>query len=176
MTDGTFAGDGPGPRAMRWHAKNVILASADQVAIDAVAAKMMGFDPLGIEFIRLAHEKGLGCGDMSEIEIVGADISGVGLAVQQRREHALQQRAEVGVLGGRFKPLENAIARSPLVNLAIAASNLYHNGYWLPVIGKKRVEAADADGVGAAVWEVLGGRHSGAFLIPVKMGIQYRQM
>ena len=28
VTDGTFAGDGPGPRAMRWHAKNVILAGA----------------------------------------------------------------------------------------------------------------------------------------------------
>ena len=30
--DGTFAGDGPGPRCMIPHVKNVILASADQVA------------------------------------------------------------------------------------------------------------------------------------------------
>jgi hypothetical protein len=36
-----FAGDGPGPRCMVPHVKNVILASADQVAIDAVAAKMV---------------------------------------------------------------------------------------------------------------------------------------
>jgi hypothetical protein len=35
LTDGTFAGDGPGPRYMVQHVKNVILASADQVAIDA---------------------------------------------------------------------------------------------------------------------------------------------
>jgi uncharacterized protein (DUF362 family) len=28
VMDGTFAGDGPGPRAMRWHEKDVILASA----------------------------------------------------------------------------------------------------------------------------------------------------
>ena len=28
VMDGTFAGDGPGPRAMRWHVKNRILASA----------------------------------------------------------------------------------------------------------------------------------------------------
>src|SRR5260221_13838587 len=41
VMDGTIAGDGPGPRAMRPHVKNVILASSDQVAIDAVAAKMM---------------------------------------------------------------------------------------------------------------------------------------
>ena len=46
VMDGTFAGDGPGPRCMMPHVKNVILASADQVAIDAVAAKLMGIDPL----------------------------------------------------------------------------------------------------------------------------------
>ena len=56
VMDGTFAGDGPGPRCMVPHVKNVILASADQVAIDAVAAKLMGIDPMSIKFIRLAHE------------------------------------------------------------------------------------------------------------------------
>jgi len=63
--DGTFAGDGPGPRCMVPHVKNVLLASADQVAIDAVAAKLMGFDPLkDCKYIRLAHDAGLGCGDV----------------------------------------------------------------------------------------------------------------
>ena len=60
VMDGTFAGDGPGPRCMMPHVKNVILASADQVAIDAVAAKLMGMDPLSIKFIRLAHDLGSG--------------------------------------------------------------------------------------------------------------------
>jgi uncharacterized protein (DUF362 family) len=71
VMDGTFAGDGPGPRCMVPHVKNVILASADQVAIDATAAKLMGIDPLSIRFIRLAHDIGLGCGDPRDIEIVG---------------------------------------------------------------------------------------------------------
>ena len=48
-----------------------MLASADQVAIDAVAAKLMGLDPMSIKFIRMAHELGLGCGDPRDIEIVG---------------------------------------------------------------------------------------------------------
>ena len=60
VMDGTFAGDGPGPRCMMPHVKNVILASSDQVAIDAVAAKLMGMDPLSIKFIRLAHDLGIG--------------------------------------------------------------------------------------------------------------------
>ena len=41
------------------HVKNVMLASADQVAIDAVAARLMGFDPLAIKYIRLAHDAGV---------------------------------------------------------------------------------------------------------------------
>jgi uncharacterized protein (DUF362 family) len=53
VMDGTTAGNGPGPRTMEPEVKNYILASADQVAIDAVAAKMMGFDPLSIGYIRI---------------------------------------------------------------------------------------------------------------------------
>lgn len=76
MMDGTTAGDGAGPRMVRPVVKNVILASADQVAIDAVAARLMGFDPFTIRYIRLAHEQGLGVGDTREIEMVGDDVSG----------------------------------------------------------------------------------------------------
>src|SRR4029079_1509374 len=53
--DGTSAGNGPGPRTMIPIVKDYMLASADQVAIDAVAAKMMGFDPMSLEFIKVAH-------------------------------------------------------------------------------------------------------------------------
>jgi uncharacterized protein (DUF362 family) len=73
--DGTTVGSGAGPRTMTPHVKNLVLAGGDQVAIDAVAAKLMGFDPLSIKYIRLAHEKGLGCGDPREIELVGDDVS-----------------------------------------------------------------------------------------------------
>jgi len=71
LMDGTTAGNGPGPRVMEPVQKNVLLASSDQVAIDAVASKMMGFDPMAIPYIRLAHEAGLGIGRPEEIEIVG---------------------------------------------------------------------------------------------------------
>jgi uncharacterized protein (DUF362 family) len=76
IMDGTTVGNGPGPRTMQPVVKNVILAAEDQVAIDAVAAKLMGFDPLSIDYIRLAHEAGLGMGDPHQIELVGDDLSG----------------------------------------------------------------------------------------------------
>ncbi|MCH9038710.1 MAG: DUF362 domain-containing protein, partial [Chloroflexi bacterium] len=141
VTDGTFAGDGAGPRAMRWHIKNVILAGADQVAVDAVAAKMMGFDPMSIKFIWMAHEMGLGCADVSSIEVVGEDIENVNWHFTGA-ENTLFSLSQKSVYWGPFKSLENALTRSPLINVGIAASNAYHNAYWMPFKGRKRVRDA----------------------------------
>ena len=73
VMDGTTAGNGPGPRTMFPVIKDYMLASQDQVAIDAVAAKMMGFDPMSLEHISVAHEDGLGVGDPRDISLVGDD-------------------------------------------------------------------------------------------------------
>lgn len=140
VMDGTFAGDGPGPRAMRWHEKDIILASADQVAIDAVSAKLQGFDPMSLKFIRLAHELGLGVGDPKEIEIVGYDISAEDWGfIQEDTFASLGQKA---IYHGTLKPFEHLLLRSPLVPWSYLASNFYHNVYWYPFVGRKRVEAA----------------------------------
>ena len=141
VMDGTFAGDGPGPRAMRWHIKNRILASADQVAIDAVAAHMMGFDPMSLKFIRLAHERGLGCGDISQIEVVGEDISGVNWRFSGV-ENTFASQGQKLIYWGPLKFLERALLRSPIASWAYLASNIYHNGYWLNTHGKSRINSA----------------------------------
>ncbi len=141
VMDGTFAGDGPGPRAMRWHVKDILLASADQVAIDAVSAKLQGFDPLSIDFIRLAHEAGLGVGDPRQIEIVGYDIE------QETpwnfvREDTFASRGQKMIYHGPLKPFERILLQSPLVPWSYFASNFYHNVYWYPFVGRKRVKEA----------------------------------
>ena len=140
LTDGTFAGSGPGPRAMQWHEKNVLLAGSDQVAVDAVAAKMMGFDPMSIDFIRIADEHGLGCGQISKINIVGEDISGVNWEFQSG--NTLASKGQKMIYWGNLKPLENMLLRSKLTPLAYLASNIYHNEYWLRFKGKKRIAEA----------------------------------
>ena len=141
VMDGTFAGDGPGPRAMRWHVKDRILAGADQVAVDAVAAHMMGFDPMSIRFIRLAHERGLGCGDISQIEVVGEDISNVNWGFSGV-ENTFASRGQKMIYWGPLKFVEKLLLRSPLVGLSFLASNAYHNGYWLNTHGRRRINAA----------------------------------
>jgi uncharacterized protein (DUF362 family) len=141
LMDGTFAGGGPGPRAMRWHEKNILLASADQVAIDAVSARLQGFDPMKIHFIRRAHEMGLGVGDPREIEIVGHDIE------QEPtwgfvQEDTFASRGQKLIYHGPLKPLEKPLLRSPLVPWSYFASNFYHNVYWYPFVGRRRVAQA----------------------------------
>jgi len=148
VMDGTFAGDGPGPRCMVPHVKNYILASGDQVAIDAVAAKMMGFDPLSIRFIRLAHEAGLGCGDPRDIEIVGEDISNVTFRFSAN-ENTLASLGQKLIYWGPLKPIEKLLLRTIITPFFYFASVAYHDWYWYPFIGKTRVNKAMKTGWGA---------------------------
>jgi uncharacterized protein (DUF362 family) len=140
VMDGTFAGDGPGPRAMRWHEKDILLASADQVAIDALSAKIQGFDPMSLKFIRLAHELGLGVGDPKEIEVVGHDVSAEDWHFVQ--EDTVASKGQKLIYHGALKPFEGALLRSPVVPWSYFASNFYHNVYWYPFVGRPRVKSA----------------------------------
>ena len=140
IMDGTTAGNGPGPRTMYPVVKNVMLASADQVAIDAVSAKMMGFDPMSIDYIRLAHEDRLGVGNPREIEIVG-DIDAA-----RENWHFRVGKNLVSIGGGDliwFGPLkrfQKLFFQTPLVNGFILASEVYHDFYRWPLVDRRTFE------------------------------------
>ncbi|MBA7624429.1 hypothetical protein ES703_31838 [subsurface metagenome] len=138
VMDGTVCGDGAGPRIMEPKIKNYILASSDSVAIDAIAAKMMGFDPMRIPYITMCHEHGLGIGKPDEIEILGDDISNVNFAFSTKRSFVIwgDQMLRKGFL--RF--LEKPLLHSPLVIWAPFASNVYHDYLWYPIMGTRRIE------------------------------------
>ena len=125
IMDGTTAGNGPGPRTMQPVVKNVILASADQVAIDAISAKLMGYDPLSIKFIRLAHENGLGVGDPRDIEIVGDSIEGINWNFSVGK--SLQRFLGWLSWYGPTKRLQKLIFRTKLVNIPIFVSEVNHD-------------------------------------------------
>jgi uncharacterized protein (DUF362 family) len=139
VMDGTFAGDGPGPRCMVPHVKNVLLASADQVAIDAVAAKLMGFDPMQIRYLRMAHDMGLGCADPREIEIAG-DLSAADENwhfVGPFRKMTFASRMQHKIYWGPMKkPIEWSL-KTVLAPWAYIASVIYHDSFWYPVNAKR---------------------------------------
>jgi uncharacterized protein (DUF362 family) len=148
VMDGTFAGDGPGPRCMTPFVKNVMLASADLVAIDAVAAAMMGFDPLEIPYIRMAHVRGLGCGDVKQIEIAGdADAAAERwrfAGPYERMTFASRMQHKI-YWGPLRRPLEWSL-KTVLAPWAYLASVLYHDSFWYPVFARDRMrEALESD-------------------------------
>jgi hypothetical protein len=132
VMDGTTAGNGPGPRTMYPQVKNVILGSSDQVAIDAVAAKLMGFDPLTIPYIRLAHEAGLGVGDPREIDLTGDTDLGRESWGFRVGDNGASRVGDV-IWFGPLKPVQNVFMRTPLVNLFVFGSEAYHDYYRWPV-------------------------------------------
>ena len=137
VMDGAVCGDGAGPRTMVPKVQNFILASADSVAIDAVAAKMMGYNPMEIPYIRMCDEMGLGIGNTDNIEILGENIDNVNFGFTTKRSIVIwgDQMLRKGFL--RF--LEKPLLHSPLVVWAPFASNLYHDFLWYPTIGRKRI-------------------------------------
>ncbi|MBN1561224.1 DUF362 domain-containing protein [candidate division KSB1 bacterium] len=136
IMDGTISGSGPGPRTMHPHDTHLLLASSDQVAIDAVAAKMMGFDPMSLKYIRLAHERELGCGEINDIEIIGEDISEISWNYKVGNNVA----SLVGdfMWFGPFRPIQKLFFHTPLVNLFVFGSYFYHDFFWWPLKGKPR--------------------------------------
>ncbi|HEY1546900.1 MAG TPA: DUF362 domain-containing protein, partial [Kofleriaceae bacterium] len=147
VMDGTTAGDGPGPRTMRPVIKDVMLASQDQVAIDAVAASMMGFDPMSLEYIRLADEQGLGNGRRENIEIAGDQA----LADQKWGFSVGDNGASmVGdvMWFGPMKRFQKLFFHTPLVNLFVMGSEAYHDYYRWPLRDRKIFEQWRVDTTG----------------------------
>ena len=132
MMDGSTAGNGPGPRIMYPTTKNVILASDDQVAIDAVATKIMGFDPMATDYIRIAHEQGLGIGDPREIEIVG-DPEVADENWQFKVGGHLHSFLGWMAWFGPTKVFQKAIMHTPLVAAPIMFSEVFHDYYHWPL-------------------------------------------
>jgi hypothetical protein len=94
-----------------------------------------------IRFLRRAHELGLGVADPRQIKVVGYDIEAEP-AWNFRREDTFASWGQHMIYHGPLKPFEKLLLQSPLVPWSYFASNFYHNVYWYPFIGRKRVAAA----------------------------------
>ena len=144
IMDGTTAGDGPGPRTMRPVTKDVILASSDQVAIDAVAASMMGFEPMDLAYLRLADEHGLGHARREDIEVVG-DVE----LADQRWGFSVGDNgaSRVGdvMWFGPLKRFQKLFFHTPLVNVFVLGSEVYHDYYRWPLRDRRVFEKWKAD-------------------------------
>ncbi|MFH1810514.1 MAG: DUF362 domain-containing protein [Pseudomonadota bacterium] len=150
VIDGVFGGNGKGPVTLTPVEKNVILASRDLVALDAVAVSMMGFEPRAVPFVWMAHQRGLGCADLSRISVVGEDIRGVSFGFKSERNLVIYVDQ---LLRRRLGPgARRVMLDSPLDRLAITASLVYHNVYWGRLLAPRRMKGFHESGW-ARCWE-----------------------
>jgi uncharacterized protein (DUF362 family)/Pyruvate/2-oxoacid:ferredoxin oxidoreductase delta subunit len=77
IMDAVVGMEGEGPSAGLPKKIGLILASCDAVALDAVAARVVGYAPWAIYTTVFAHERGLGVGDVSQIEVADERLEDV---------------------------------------------------------------------------------------------------
>lgn len=102
----------------------------------------MGFDPMQIKFLRMAHDLGLGCANPRDIEIVG-DQTAAGENwhfVGPFKKMTFASRMQHKIYWGPMKkPIEWSL-KTVLAPWAYIASVLYHDSFWYPMNAKRTME------------------------------------
>ncbi|GAG46742.1 unnamed protein product, partial [marine sediment metagenome] len=101
-------------------------------------AKMLGFEPLKLPAIKLAHEEGLGCGDFEDIEIIGEDVSRINWNFKVKRSLIIW--GDQMVRKGSLQFLNPLLHNKVFFTLPILGSLVFHDMLWYPTIGKKRIK------------------------------------
>src|SRR4029077_6426000 len=118
-----------------------------------------GMDPLSIKFIRLAHERGLGCGDPRDIEIVG---DAEAAAENWHFDGPFRKMSFAAHMDHKIywaplrKPIEWSL-KTVLAPWAYLASVVYHDSFWYPFLAKSHMSAVLASPWGRLFenWEPL---------------------
>ena len=134
VMDGTICGDGAGPRTMIPKITNLLLASGDMVSIDTVASEVMGFDSRKIMKLKIANDMHLGNGDFSRIKKIGLNPGDINL-------HCETKKSPVIFFDQLFRKsfVEKLFFKTWFFNFCILGSASYHDWFWYPTIGKKRI-------------------------------------
>ncbi len=128
VTDGTIGLEGNGPKSGRPRIADLIMASGDLVALDAIHAKIIGFNPIEIPHLQSCAKAGLGICDLDKIVVAGKDIGGLNLNFQPAR-HNIVSWLEI-VLRKSF--LRWFVFHTPVLNLCCWGALLwYYIWYYL---------------------------------------------
>ena len=111
VIDAHKAMHGEGPRHGTPIRLNVAIAGTDAVAVDSVAANLLGFAPRSIGFLVLAERAGLGVADLDAIAIVGDALNDVRKACRPHSNHHVQRHWDRLILPN------NAVVPAPHASL-----------------------------------------------------------
>lgn len=113
VIDGHLGMHREGPRHGTPIRLDVAIAGTDPVAVDAVAAAVMGFDPLSIGFLALADAAGLGVADLGRIRIVGDPIAKVRRRCVPHSNDAVHRHWRRMIDEGDFAGLHATVSTEP---------------------------------------------------------------
>jgi len=132
LMDGTVGMEGDGPKSGVPRVCDLLLASADPVALDTAAARVMGFDPEPIEHLRLCHQQGLG--RMDGIRYPDLDPAEVNLRFQPPKENF------VAVIEGRLRhaPGAGKIFSGGLLTFFSLGAKLWYLIWYYLLTGRRR--------------------------------------
>lgn len=136
VMDATIGLEGNSPKSGIPKVVNRLLASGDCVALDAVAAKVMGFDPAGIGHLAECVAAGLGTADLEQITVSGDDDLSLNLHFLPA-QHNLVSRMELVL---RRRPaLRPLFFDTPVFQVCCWLTQLYYAAwYYLLGIGRGR--------------------------------------
>ncbi|MBN1401440.1 MAG: DUF362 domain-containing protein [Anaerolineae bacterium] len=75
ILDAIVAMEGEGPSGGDPRFLGALLVGADALAVDTVAATLVGFDPLGLPVIQAARRRGLTTGRIEDVELLGESLA-----------------------------------------------------------------------------------------------------
>lgn len=75
IVDGTVGMEGFGPSSGETVTPGLLIAGTDSIATDAIASRLMGFNPRDIPSLRLCYERNLGEIDENKIEVIPPDYA-----------------------------------------------------------------------------------------------------
>jgi hypothetical protein len=101
---------------------NLVLAGTDPIAVDTVAAVILGWQPRSVPWLARLEEEGLGVAELGQIECVGGGIELSSLVTQEKTWRSPRTR-------GLGRP-------ASLTRLGEVAERVYHALLWKPWVGR----------------------------------------
>jgi uncharacterized protein (DUF362 family) len=140
MMDASVGLEGNSPKSGKPKVVNRMLASGDCVALDAVAAKVMGFDPAAIKHLSECVAAGLGTADLDRITVTGDDDLSLNLHFTPAQHNAVSW---LELVLRRRPMLRKIFFDTPVFRLCCNLTRAYY-AIWYYVLGIGR---ARRDGI-----------------------------
>jgi len=147
VMDATIGLEGNGPKSGTPKEMGLVLASGDLVALDTIAASLMGFDVEWIEHLRLAAEHGLGTCRREDIEVRGESVEGARSPFRPARHNAVSWIEML--LRQSF--VHDLVFRTPLFAACCWGARRYYD-LWELLVGRRRRAAVMRSSGYASQW------------------------